>query len=680
MRSATLVRILTKLVSVLLFITALAGAPRSAPNIDDSLSFAVPSNPQISPDGSQVVYQVSRTNWKQNTFEADLWIADIASPHQLRKLHAGPGWSGEPRWSPDGQTVAFVSDRSGRRELFVIAARGGEARKLTSVESGIGEFRWAPDSASLAFTADTDPDRNAERARRYGDFEIVKEDPAGIAGLWRVRLSALNDAPLDKPEALLVDGKYAVGTFAWSPDGTRIAFQADGVYLLDVASHSVKPVASGAGPYRNPVWSPDGSSIAFETAGGDAGFYYANWFIAKVPASGGAVEPLTKAFDENVDLVAWTPAGVFFGALQRTASHLFTVDAASHRIRRVTQTFDKSGDAIAWQFSVTPDGSQFAFVRGDGVTLPEISAATADGRATRLTDGTADAASFQFARRELVRWKSTDGTEIEGILYKPADFNPAKKYALLVAIHGGPVALDQPALRPDRYYPIEQFVARGALVLRPNYRGSAGYGAEFRALPVRNLGTGDTADVVSGVDYLIGKGFIDPDRVGAMGWSEGGYISAFLATASNRFAAVSVGAGVSDWTTYYVNTDIAPFTRQYLKATPWSEPEVYRTASPVTYVNKANTPVLIQHGEEDRRVPVANAYELRQALEDRKIPVRMIVYKGMGHSIDRPKQQRAVMEQNLDWFDRWIFGGNSKPAVPLSITRSSTTKAAGDSQ
>jgi len=680
MRSATLVRILTKLVSVLLFIAALAGAPRSAPNIDDSLSFAVPSNPQISPDGSQVVYQVSRTNWKQNTFEADLWIADIASPHQLRKLDASPGWSGEPRWSPDGQTVAFVSDRSGRRELFVIPARGGEARKLTSVESGIGEFRWAPDSASLAFTADTDPDRNTERARRYGDFEIVKEDPAGIAGLWRVRLSALNDAPLEKPAALLVDGKYAVATFAWSPDGTRIAFQADGVYLLDVASHSVKAVASGTGPYRNPVWSPDGNSIAFETAGGDPGFYYANWFVARVPASGGAVEPLTKAFDENVDLVAWTPAGVLFGALQRTASHLFAVDPASHRIRQVTQAFDKFGDAIDQQFSVTPDGSQFAFVRGDGVTLPEIFAATADGPATRLTDGTTDAASFQFARRELVRWKSTDGTEIEGILYKPVDFNPAKKYALLVAIHGGPAALDQPTLRPDRYYPIEQFVARGALVLRPNYRGSAGYGAKFRALPVRNLGTGDTADVVSGVDYLIGKGFIDPDRVGAMGWSEGGYISAFLATTSNRFAAVSVGAGVSDWTAYYVNTDIAPFTRQYLKATPWSEPEVYRTASPVTYVNKANTPVLIQHGEEDRRVPVSNAYELRQALEDRKVPVRMIVYKGMGHSIDRPKQQRAVMEQNLDWFDQWIFGGNSKPAAPLSITQSSTTKAAGDSQ
>ena len=667
---------MTKVVSVLLLAAALPGAPRSAPAIDDSLSVSLPSSPRISPDGSQIVYELSRTNWKENAFEGDLWVVDVAPSHTRRKLDVGPGWSGEPRWSPDGRSIAFVSDRSGKRELFVIPARGGEVRKLTSVESGINEFHWAPDSLSLAFTADADAGENSDREQRYGDFEIVKEEPARIAGLWRVRVPGSPEAALEKPEPMLVDGKYAVGTFAWSPDGVRIAFQADGVYVLDIASGSVTAVAVGAGPYRNPVWSPDGKNIAFETAGGDPGFYYSNWFIARVPATGGTVEPLTKAFDENADLVAWTSAGVFFGGLQRTASHLFAVDTATHAIRRVTGT----GDAIDQQFSVTPDGTQFAFVRGNGAAFPEIFAATAGTPAVQLTDGTDGLAQFQFARRELIRWKSADGTEIEGILYKPADFNPAKKYALLVAIHGGPVALDQPALRPDRYYPLEQFVARGALVLRPNYRGSAGYGAKFRALPVRNLGSGDAADIVSGVDYLIGKGFIDPDRVGAMGWSEGGYISAYLATASNRFAAVSVGAGISDWTAYYANTDIPPFTRQYLKATPWSEPEVYRAASPVTYVNKANTPVLIQHGENDRRVPVANAYELRQALEDRKVPVRMIVYKGMGHAIDRPKQQRAVMEQNLEWFDRWIFGVNVKPPTSLTISRSSTTKASGDSQ
>jgi dipeptidyl aminopeptidase/acylaminoacyl peptidase len=298
-------------------------------------------------------------------------------------------------------------------------------------------------------------------------------------------------------------------------------------------------------------------------------------------------------------------------------------------------------DSVNQQFSISDDGKTIAFVRASGAALPEIYVSSRNGAMTQLTHSSDQASGFEFARRELVRWKSGDGTEIEGVLLKPADFDVSKKYPLLIDIHGGPVAVDQPVVRPDRNYPLEQFVARGALVLRPNYRGSAGYGARLRALPVRNLGAGDAADINSGVDYLVGRGFIDPDRIGVMGWSEGGYISAYLATTSSLYAAASVGAGISDWLAYYSETDIPPFARQYLKSTPWSEPDTYRKASPITYINKANTPVLIQHGDEDSRVPISNAYELRQALEDRKIPVRMIVYKGFGHSVNRPRQQQA---------------------------------------
>lgn len=199
------------------------------------------------------------------------------------------------------------------------------------------------------------------------------------------------------------------------------------------------------------------------------------------------------------------------------------------------------------------------------------------------------------------------------------------------------------------------FAAKGALILRPNYRGSAGYGEKFRSLNVRNLGVSDYADVISGVDSLISKGMVDPARVGSMGWSQGGYISTFITASSDRFKAVSVGAGISDWMTYYVNTDIHPFTRQYLHATPWDDPEIYRKTSPITYINKAKTPTLIQHGELDKRVPIPNAYELYQALQDRGVPVRMVVYKGFGHGITKPKQQRAVMEENYKWFSKWIW-------------------------
>ncbi|HEX2091475.1 MAG TPA: prolyl oligopeptidase family serine peptidase, partial [Longimicrobiaceae bacterium] len=205
--------------------------------------------------------------------------------------------------------------------------------------------------------------------------------------------------------------------------------------------------------------------------------------------------------------------------------------------------------------------------------------------------------------------------------------------------------------------------ARGALVLRPNYRGSAGYGARFRALNVRNLGVGDAWDVLSGVDHLVRTGVVDTTRMAAMGWSQGGYISAFLATTSNRFRAISVGAGISDWMTYYVNTDIHPFTRQYLKATPWDDPEIYARTSPITYVKQARTPTLIQHGENDRRVPIANAYELFQGLQDQGVDTRLIVYRGFGHGIDKPREQLAALWHNWQWFAKHLWGEEVEPPL-----------------
>ena len=186
-------------------------------------------------------------------------------------------------------------------------------------------------------------------------------------------------------------------------------------------------------------------------------------------------------------------------------------------------------------------------------------------------------------------------------------------------------------------------VEKGAVILMPNYRGSAGYGEAFRSLNVRNLGVGDAWDVLTGIDHLIEQGFVDPDRMGAMGWSQGGYISAFLTTTSDRFRGISVGAGISNWMTYYVNTDIHPFTRYYLGGNPWEDPEVYAATSPMTYILDAKTPTLIQHGENDARVPIPNAYELFQALQDVGVETRLIVYKGFGHGISKPKERLAAV-------------------------------------
>ncbi|MGC1486144.1 MAG: S9 family peptidase [Candidatus Acidiferrum sp.] len=647
--------------------------------IDQSLETKSAFNPEISPDGTRVVYEVSRTNWEDNAFERDLWIVDTAKGegHQLTTSKKS---STNAAWSPDGEWIAFLSDRpgqipktpEGKKQIYVISADGGEARQLTNVETGVNIFAWSPDSKRLAFSAE-DPESKTmkDRKEKYGEYDVVHADYT-MSHLWTLEIPTAESAALPEPQRLTEGAAFSVGEFAWSPDGTRIAFSAQrdpdlisaetaDIYVVAMSDRKVKHIVSTPGPDSNPRWSPDGKQIAYETADGSKYFFYTNMKIAVVDADGGTPRVLTAAFDEDPGLIRWAADGIYFAAEQKTYAHLFRLNPETKAIEKLS-----SPDRLAaFSFSFSKDYKHVAYRAAAENEYPEIfTTSVAPWQPKKLTTLGDQLKGFKIARREVISWKSADGTVIEGVLLKPPDFNPKRKYPLLVVIHGGPTGVDQPILNADRYYPLERFVAKGALILRPNYRGSAGYGEKFRSLNVRNLGVGDYADVISGVDSLIAKGFVDKARVGSMGWSEGGYISAFITASSDRFKAVSVGAGISDWMTYYANTDITPFTRQYLHATPWDDPEIYKKTSPIAYIAKARTPTLIQQGENDRRVPIANGYELRQALEDHGVPVKMVVYKGFGHGITKPKQQRAVMEENEKWFAKYIWDEEPVPATP----------------
>jgi dipeptidyl aminopeptidase/acylaminoacyl peptidase len=655
-----------KLSALHLFSAAAFAANLATPTIDQSLSMKSASGAQISPDARYVAYEVTQTNWEENDFTHQIWISQTATGERYQ-LTSGKKSSTGPQWSPDSRRLAFISDRDGKRQIYLISPGGGEALQLTSEENGVANIAWSPDGSAIAFTS-SGPDARSKKDRkeRYGDFEIIGGDYT-MNHLWLVRVPA--DLPSDlkqlpKPEPLTKGDQFSVGAFSWSPDGKRIAFSAsrdpdlgsedtEQIYVLDVADHHVHKLLETGGPNRNPKWSPDGNRIAYVTVDGNPAFYYANRRIAVISADGGAPHVLTAAFDEDARLIDWGPDGIYFSAVQRTNAHVFRLDPETRAIQRITGP-DQFHIVDA---SFTRDHRSLAAVGAAPDRFAEVVVSPVDRFAPHpLTDMAAQWKDFQLANRELVQWKSADGTVIEGVLIKPADYDASRKYPLLVVIHGGPTGVDTPLRAADRNYPIERFVAKGALVLKPNYRGSAGYGEKFRSLNVRNLGIGDYEDVISGVDYLIAKGMVDRDRVGAMGWSQGGFISAFITCYSDRFKAVSVGAGISDWTTYYVNTDIHPFTRQYLKATPWEDPEIYRKTSPITYVNRARTPTLIQHGDQDKRVPPPNAFELYQALKDRGVPAKLILYKGFGHPINKPKQQRAVMEHNYEWFSKYIWG------------------------
>ncbi len=644
-------------------------AAPATPTVDQLVSLRRAGSPAISPDGRLVAYTVRAANWDENNYHTEIWLADAATGETRQLTNDLKKSSTSPAWSPDGRTLAFASDRDEKRQIYLIDVRGGEARRLTNLEDGIGSFKWSPTGKSIAFTM-TDPKSEAmkDREKTFGDFDVIGQDYR-MSHLWVLDVASAQ-------ARRLTSGAFTVGEFDWSPDGKRIAFDhrvnganASGgtadISIVTVGDGSVTPLVTQEGPDTSPVWSPDGSRIAFESAMANRFFYYTNSVIAIVPAAGGTIQPISTAFDEDASIVKWSNEGIFFAAAHQTWSYLYTIDPETQKIER-----HAAADAwIANGFSLSADNRTAAFVASDASTFPEVYVApVATMKGIKLTDMGAQTSGWTSASLDVISWKSRDGATIEGVLHKPADFRAGKRYPLLVVIHGGPTGVSRPTpFSSTGIYPIDIWTSKGALVLEPNYRGSAGYGEKFRSLNVRNLGVGDAWDVLSGIDDLIAKGIADPNRVATMGWSQGGYISAFLATHdSDRFKAISVGAGISDWMTYYVNTDITPFTPQYLKATPWDDPEIYAKTSPITYIKNAKAPTLIQHGATDQRVPPPNAFELYRGLQDRGVPSKLIVYKGfegVGHGPSKPKSSRAVMQHNLEWFDKYIFGASGKTST-----------------
>jgi dipeptidyl aminopeptidase/acylaminoacyl peptidase len=657
---------------------------KKVPAFEEVLSLKSAGTPVLSPDGQHMVYTMRQTDWTDNGYDTEIWLKKAGQePFQL--TNNPDGSSSNPQWSPDGKWVSFTSNRGEKSQVHAIRIDGGEAIALTHEDESIGNYAWSPDGKRIAFTRYVgDEDQEKEREKRYGAY-AVDDGEYKLNWLYAVEVDPYAPSPTELPcydpkdstaqewdciewpaaEALIDSVEYTIRGFEWSPDGTKIAithtpdplinsfFDAD-ISILDVASGEVQTVVKNPSADNFLAWSPDSKTILYTSdIDNRTSNYYKNSRYFRQNLETGIFKELGADFDENLSGLMWTETGIYARAYQKTIRPLFKMDPNSGAVTEVL------GDIRdLYGFDVTRDGKTFALSGAQMGEIGELYTWMPGSAPQQFTNFNTQIADWRVAQSEVISWQSKDGATIEGVLHKPDDYDPAKKYPLFVVIHGGPTGIDRPTPIYGGVYPVNQWLYHdgGALVLRVNYRGSAGYGADFRALNVRNLGVGDAWDVLSGVDYLDEQGMIDTDRMGCMGWSQGGYISAFLTTHTDRFAAISVGAGISNWMTYYVNTDIHPFTRQYLQATPWEDPEIYAKTSPMTTINEASTPTLIQHGEFDQRVPIANAYELVQGLRDNDVPAKLIVYKGFGHGISKPKERLAALWHNWAWFGEYVWG------------------------
>lgn len=498
---------------------------------------------------------------------------------------------------------------------------------------------------------------------------------------WRwvdesVKFNRLNVISLNKdangkrePRRLSGDGNVD-GKFDWSPEGKTIVFtrtkmpKADywttsDLLTVDVATAKVTNLATTNASESDPDYSPDGKWISYNVSD-DPPRWASYQRIALIPAGGGASKLLTETFDALPSVIDWSADSkrIYFAETQGTVSRLSAVDIATGAVTELNKgnevlgglSLNRSHTMIGFTMQA-PDRAPEAFVSSVGNFAP-----------VQVSRANADLPTLPLGKTEVVRWKSSDGLDIEGLLTYPVGYKAGTHVPLLLVIHGGPTGVfTQSFLAGSRgVYPIASFASRGFATLRVNPRGSSGYGKKFRFANMKDWGGGDYKDLMTGVDHVIAMGVADPERLGVMGWSYGGYMTSWVITQTHRFKAASVGAGVTNLMSFIGTADIPSFIPDYFEGQPWENLDVYRTHSAMFNAKGVTTPTLIQHGEADERVPISQGYEFYNALKVQNVPVRMIVLPRMPHGPNEPKMVLKSKQTNLEWFEKYL-GSMSNP-------------------
>jgi dipeptidyl aminopeptidase/acylaminoacyl peptidase len=619
-------------------------APSSLLSPEQTLERFAIADLQLSPDERFVAFVVTDP-MKGTEQKRNIWLLNTETKGLIHFTTSQKSDS-QPRWSPDGQTLAFVSTRGDRAQIYTVRIDGGEAVALTESKTGVQSFEWSPDGKRIAFTARVpNTDLQEKKAKEKDDARVIdRDDKDPVISLIDIQSRTVRQ---------LTDAKWRVSSFAWLPQGDRLIVSANDaplpewntnrIYSVGVSDGRMQEIAAPAGPVGSIKISPDGKNIAFVGSRGDGPDPHD---LMVVPVAGGQPINLTSAsIDRPIDAFIWRRDGSFLAIVTTGFRRAFYSIAADGRAQRLQRGLIPPAGSFCAGAEVT------AFNAQETTVAPELWLARKGGAAEKVTQFNKEWDAIPLVKLELVHYHSFDGKEIEAGILKPPGYRAGTKVPTIVMVHGGPTGSWADSF--DRWGQL--LAARGYAILYPNIRGSVGYGHDFIVSNRYDWGGGDWKDVCAAADFAVSQGFADPERLGIGGWSYGGYMAAWAVTQTNRFKASVSGAPMTDLASEFgTESPGVNAGDTWALGTPYENQDLFIKRSPVTFVKSARTPTLLLNGEEDTTDPLGQVQQFYRGLERYHVESELVVYPREGHGIREEKHQVDVLNRVIAWYEKYL--------------------------
>ena len=616
----------------------------------------------MAPDGQLVAYVVREPliAGEQSEYRSQIHVASTDGAMNVQYTR-GEHSSYSPAFSPDGRHLAFITTRSGTPQVWSMRMQGGEAYQVTDAETGVNSFQWAPNGDQIAYTM-TDPKTDAEKQRETErrDVQVVDQEHR-YSHLYTTEVAEAADST--RQVQRLTGGDFHVRSFDWAPDGGTLVFahqptpdinsgftEAD-LSIVPADSGAVTPLVEQPGVDSAPHFSPDGRQVAFTGQGGQPEPVGLN-DVYVIPVSGGTPQKLAETPNRSSNLEGWHDNdAVLISEPVRTSSHLFAVPTSGAAPRQLTE-----GDGLHSTIALAANENQMAYTYENTDTPPNLYVTGLDTYERRqLTTLHEDVPMPPMGRTEVLTWTAPDGTEVEGLITYPIGYEDDDRVPLILSVHGGPAGVYSRSFTGGPgIYMTQVFAQQGYAVLRPNPRGSTGYGKAFRYANVEDWGDGDYEDLMAGVDLMIERDVAHPDSLALMGWSYGGYMTSYAVTKTDRFEAASMGAGLPNLVSMVGTTDIPDYLTAHMGGEFWDNAETYERHSAIYRIDSVTTPTQVLHGAEDDRVPTRQGQEFYRALNRLDVPTEMVIYPRTPHGPREPKLLMDVTPRILNWFDRHL--------------------------